>query len=211
MVRRIFQMAVEGRKSIETARTLNRDICKNTYFFCPTGKVVADSPCGEIHLTEQALTEILITAIHIRIRLLAEMDNESDFNRKKPELTGKVQNCQETIDRCRASISTMFEDYADGRINREEYLSRKKEVLERQQEAEQSFAALNEQLAQVRQNEKDCRPANDLGKYSFAGQFTRELLEALVKKIRVSGTPEAPSRYGQALRLPHRQGRRQGR
>lgn len=169
-------------------RTLNRNICKNTYFFCPTGKVVADSPCGKIHLTEQALTETLVTAIHTRIRLLGEMDNELEHDRKKPALTGKVQNCQETIDRCRASISIIFEDYADGRINREEYLLRKKEVLERQQEAEQSFAALNERLAQVRQNEKDCSPANDMGKYSFTGQLTRELLEALVKEIHVSGT-----------------------
>lgn len=147
-----------------------------------------DSPCREIHLTEQALTETLVTAIRTRIRLLSEMDHVSDKDRKKSDLTEKIQNCQESIDRCKASVGAIFEDYADGRINREEYLSRKKEVSERQQTAEQSFAALNEQLAQLRQNEKDCSPVSDLGKYSFAGQLTRELLETLVKEIRVSGT-----------------------
>lgn len=175
-------------KCAACGRTLTRNICKNTYFFCPTGKVVQDSPCREIHLTEQALTETLVTAIHTRIRLLSEMDHVSDKDRKKSDLTEKIQNCQESIDRCKASVGAIFEDYADGRINREEYLSRKKEVSERQQIAEQSFAALNEQLAQLRQNEKDCSPASDLGKYSFAGQLTRELLETLVKEIRISGT-----------------------
>lgn len=169
-------------------RTLTHNICKDTYFFCPTGKVVEDSPCGEIHLMEQALTETLITAIHARIRLIAETDGLSDKDKQMPELIGKIQNCQDFIDRCRASTAAIFEDYAEGRMKREEYISRKKEVSERQQEAEQAFATLNGQLAQMRQNEKDCRPANDLGRYSFAGHLTRELLETLVKEVRVSGT-----------------------
>lgn len=175
-------------KCAACGRTLTRNICKETYFFCPTGKAVAESPCREIHLTEQALTETLLAAIHARIRLLDDADHISDKGSQKSELTGKIQSCQEAIDRCKASVNTMFEDYADGRISREEYLSRKKEASERQKEAEQTFAALNEQLAQMRQSDSDCPLVNDLGKYSFAGHLTRELLEALVKEIRVSGT-----------------------
>lgn len=168
-------------KCAACGRTLNRNICKETYFFCPTGKAVAESPCREIHLTEQALTETLLAAIHARIRLLDDADQISDKGSQKSELTGKIQSCQEDIDRCKASVNTMFEDYADGRISREEYLSRKKE-------AEQTFAALNEHLAQMRQSDSDCPLVNDLGKYSFAGQLMWELLEALVKETRVSGT-----------------------
>lgn len=174
-------------KCAACGRTLHRITCKEPYFYCPTGKVVSDSPCREIHLREQALTETLVTAIQAKIRLIDEAASSSDKDKQMPELTGKIQSCQETIDRCRAGIAIIFEDYAEGRISREEYLSHKKDVSERQQEAEQSFAALSEQLAQMRQDEKDCSSANDLGRYGFAGKLTRELLEALVKEIRISG------------------------
>lgn len=169
-------------------RALSRNISKNTYFFCPTGKAVMNSPCGKVHLPEQTLKEGLITAIYARIRLLARSDSPSDKVSQRSELIGKMQSCQETIDQCRASISAMYEDYAEGRVNREEYLLRKKEAFERRQEAEQSFTEINERLAQIRQDSGNDNAANDLGKYSFAGQLTRELLEELVKEVRVSGT-----------------------
>ena len=56
----------------------------------------------------------------------------------------RTKKCQEVIHRYRIKVSTLYEDYVDGHINCKKYLSQKKELLERQQDVEHSFAALNE-------------------------------------------------------------------
>ena len=53
----------------------------------------------------------------------------------KSILREKLQECQRTVEKCKARQAAAFEDYAEGRIRKQEYLSRKKEISGQQEEA----------------------------------------------------------------------------
>ena len=63
-------------------------------------------------------------------------------------------------------------------------MSRKKEISRQQEKAASEYADLSEKLAEAvsdKGNEKA-----DLGRYAFVNDLTREVLEELVKVVRVS-------------------------
>ena len=102
----------------------------------------------------------------------------------KSILREKLQECQRTVEKCKARQAAAFEDYAEGRIRKQEYLSRKKEISGQQEEAAREYAELSDRLAEaVSERGKE---TVDLGRYDFVNELTREVLEELVKVVRVS-------------------------
>lgn len=164
-------------------RTLIRTVSRQTYFSCPTAKTVADYTCAEIHMEEAVLEDILLTAIQTQVKLLLDDDPETKET-TEVHLQEEIKACQSAINRYKTLQTTVFEDYAEGRIERREYLSRKQGIAEQQEEAKNRFEELTGQLAQ---QQGDFSKGNtDLGKYVFAKELTREMLVELVKEIRVS-------------------------
>lgn len=164
-------------------RTLMRTVCKQTYFSCPTAKTVASCMCAAIHMEEAVLEDILLTTIQAQVKLLLDDDSETKEN-TEGHLSEEIKACQSAISRYKTLQTTVFEDYAEGRIERREYLSRKQEIAEQQEEAKNRFEELTGQLAQL--GGGFSKGTTDLGKYAFAKELTREMLVALVKEIRIS-------------------------
>lgn len=99
-------------------------------------------------------------------------------------LQEEIRACQSALSRYKTLQTTVFEDYAEGRIERREYLSRKQEIAEQQEEAKNRFEELTGQLAQLQGGFS--KGTIDMGKYAFAKELTREMLVELVKEIRIS-------------------------
>lgn len=165
-------------------RMLCRRISSEPHFACPTARSVKDSDCVNIRLEESALEESLLEAINAQIRL---------FMSKDPGVTGKtdhdllkeVRECQGTLSRYKTQQMTAFEDFAEGRISRQEYLSRKQETAECQEAVKSRIAELNNQLAELQK--QTAMQEADFGKYTCVHELTREMLVELVKEIRVDG------------------------
>lgn len=169
-------------------RALARTICKEPYFSCPTRKALPDSPCRQTHLKERTLETVLLASIQSQVRLLLETDGESKTENLLNGLEKEIQDCQTAIRRNKAKQTAAFEDYAEGRITRQEYLSCKNEAAGRQEELTALYAELSEKRAKLQQ--PDSMEKKDLGRYACASELTRELLVELVKEIRVSGEDE---------------------
>ena len=166
-------------------RALTRTICKDTYFSCPTRKVLPDSQCRRIHLKEKALEATLLASIQSQIRLLIQTET-ADRKGEILAITEKeIQDCQAVINRHKAKQATAFEDYAEGRITRQEYLSRKEETARQHEESTAMYTELIAKRAEL-QRASDNSGKADLGRYACANELTRELLVELVKEIRVS-------------------------
>lgn len=167
-------------------RTLMRTYCKEPYFSCPTRNVMPDSPCRLIRLEERQLEETLLVSIQYQARLLLETGTEA---KREDFLEGeekKVQECQAAISRYKANQTAVFEDYAEGRISRQEYLSRKGEITKQQEEMTAAYVESSAKLAELRQT-PDFSGQTDPGKYACISELSREMLVDLVKEIRVSG------------------------
>lgn len=165
--------------------------CKDSYYRCPYWKSRPDSPCAKVHLDKQDLERKLLEAVQVQMKFLHRTLNkkQGQENQEGCNLQETVQECQAEISRCKVAQTTIFEDYAEGRINKQEYLARKREIVIQQQEAEKQYAELSEQMAvKLEQEQKEGKcTTSDLEKYILAEKVTREMLEEFVQVIKVSG------------------------
>lgn len=172
-------------KCAACGRTLARADCKQPYFYCPTRRTVPDAPCQLVHVDERDLETALSASVQSRARLLPEAEAGHE-NEKLHGLEKQIQDCQAAARRCRAKQTDAFEDYAEGRITRQEYIARKAETARQQDEAEALYIELSAKRAEL-QKAADPAGKTDSGGDACAGGLTRELLTELIKEIRVSG------------------------
>ncbi|MDE5893969.1 MAG: recombinase family protein [Acetatifactor sp.] len=165
-------------------RVLVRKAGKNPYFICLTARSIKDSECIKVHLGEMELEEALLEAIRTQVQLF--IGNVSGSAKKVDiDLQKEIKECQLAISRYKALQAAAFEDYAEGRISRQEYLSRKQETAGHQEEMNSCISALNGQLA--KQQGRSAGQGVNREKYVFIKELTREVLIELVKEIRASG------------------------
>lgn len=181
-VRRPYQKFRGLLKCACCKKTLQRNRAKKSYYVCPTSKTVAGRACADIRLEEAILEETLLTAVQIQIQLFQDTTHEKDT---AGILQEEIKACQSANSRYKALQTALFEDYAEGRIDRQKYLSKKQELLLQQEEIKTHFEELTSQLAQLQGQQE--KTDTDLGKYACVNELTREMLEELVKEIRVSG------------------------
>lgn len=167
-------------------KTLVRSRSKEPYFYCPTIRTVPDMPCGKIHLNERDLEMSLQASIKSQIRLILETETKHKKEDLIDGIDKEIQYCQMTLSRCKAKQVAAFEDYAENRITRQEYLSCKKETASQQEELTARYMQLSARRAEIQQASGPLEKS-DLGRYACVGELTRELLVELVKEIRVSG------------------------
>ncbi|MCM1560549.1 MAG: recombinase family protein [Butyrivibrio sp.] len=175
--RGILKCACCGRALVRKAR-------KIPYFICLTSMSIKDTDCIKVRLEERGLERALLEAIKVQVQISAgDAPNQAEVAGNDPQK--EMGECQMALGRYKALKMAAFEDYAEGRIGKEEYLARKKEAEGHQEEMNNQIRALNDQLA-MRQGQK-AEPGVDFGKYVFVEELTREVLVELVKEIRVSG------------------------
>ncbi len=172
-------------KCVHCGKTLLRGICRQRpYYYCATRRSLPDSPCADVRLEEQDLEKALLLAIRTQVQL---MHHSAGTERKvltAESLKEDLRECQDAVSRNKTAQTVAFEDYAEGRISRQEYLSRKKEAARQQEEAAAQYAELAGRMAALR---SETCTTSDLGRYAFVEELTREMLEVLVREIRVSG------------------------
>lgn len=167
-------------------KTLKRVICKEPYFYCLTRKTVPDISCRQLHLSERDLEEALLASIQSQARLLLETGTEDKNENFFDMIDKEIQDCQTAISKCKAKQTVVFEDYAEGRITQQEYLSCRKDIGRQQEEMTARYTELSTKQAELRQTSGTLEKS-DLGRYACVSELTRELLVELVKEIRVSG------------------------
>lgn len=167
-------------------RALTKCAGKMPYYYCITRRALPGSPCAGVHIVEKELEEGLLEAIRVQVQLLQESEAaRSGCKTEEALLQEKLQECRKAADRCRARQAAAFEDYAEGHIRKQEYLSRKKELSGQQEEINRQCANLSEQMAEAVKNKS--QETGNPGRCAFASELTRKMLEELVREVRVGG------------------------
>ncbi len=165
-------------------RALTRSTGKEPYYYCITRRALPEAPCAGVRLGEEELDVSLRESLRIRIQLAGQSGGARQDGRSEQSiLREKLRECQRDMDRCKARQAADFEDYAEGRIGKQEYLSRKGEIALWQEETVREYRVLTDKLAEAVKSRAG-RTA-DSGQHVFGKKLTREMLEGLVKEIRV--------------------------
>lgn len=165
-------------------RALVRKATKNPYFICLTARSIKDSDCIKVRLDEAELEEVWLEAIRVQVQLQTEKASDP-VKKAGGDPQKEIKECQMAVGRYKALQVTAFEDYVEGRISKQDYLSRKQEAAGRQEEMNRRILMLNDQLA-IQQGQL-AEQEDNWGKYAFVEELSREVLVELVKEIRISG------------------------
>lgn len=186
----------EQRKPFHKFRGLVRCACcgnvlirkagKKPYYFCLTAQTVKNTTCTDIRLEEAVLEDAVSAAVKAQIRLcMGEEQHRENRESISERLQDELSRCQSEIGRCKALQMALFEDYAEGRVDKSSFLSGKQEISECQERENRRFAELSGRLAQAQ--EKNIEQEGNWEQFGSASELSREMLVGLVKEIRVSG------------------------
>lgn len=176
-------------------RVLKRMECKTPYFYCPSRKSRTDSGCAGIRMGERDLERTILESLWMQAKKESPLPDEGqqeESRQKGEDIQEAIRKCQLKISRYKSMQTAAFEDYAEGRINKQEYLIRKKELAVWQEEEERECAELSERAAAEAGAEQKEKYSTEEGlkKYAKAEGLTREMLEEFVQVVKVSGKDE---------------------
>lgn len=165
-------------------RALTRSTGKETYYYCITRRALPESPCAGVRMGEKELEGSLLEVLRIQVQLAGQAgEMQQDDSTEKNILQKKLRECQKETAKCKARQAAVFEDYAEGRIQKQEYLSRKGEISAQQEKIARRYAKLSDKLAEAGQGRTG--ESVNLGRYAFVEDMTREILEELVREVRI--------------------------
>lgn len=155
-------------------RKLEQSRGKRVSYFCPTKRVVLDSPCTKIVLEKQKLEQVLLGFIQIQmilqsLDLMQSGQIEENFQRK-------IQDGQLVIRRYQAMRRNAFEDLAEGRIEQQKYLSYKKELTRQQEETIQQNKKLIEQIEAIQQEKESIKQTKVV---QYPSGFEKEFVQVI--------------------------------
>ena len=173
-------------------RVLKRMECKTPYFYCPSRKSRTDSGCAGIRMGERDLERTILESLRMQAKKECPLPDEGQQEESRQDggdIGEAIHKCQLKISRYKSMQAAAFEDYAEERINKQEYLMRKKGLAIQQEEAERECAGLSERVAAEAgaEQKKKYSTAEGLKKYAKAEGLTREMLEEFVQVVKVSG------------------------
>lgn len=180
-------------------RVLVRKAGKKPYFICLTARSIKDSDCMKVHMEETALEEAVLEAIRAQVGLYCD-SMAVPVEKTDTCLQKEIRDCQMSVSRYKSLQASAFEDYAEGRISKQEYLSGKQEAARQLEQLSSRIRELNEQLAE--QQIQQAGQEADLGRYASVEELTREVLVGLIKEIRVSGENRIEIRWNFREKLP---------
>lgn len=161
-------------------KALERIDCKNSYFRCADGRFQPDSQCTEIRIAKKDLEQAVLSSLKYQIWL---MQKSSDKSGTETTISQNLEKIDEKIGKHKANQLILFERFAGGLIDREQFTVEKKKLTEQLSGLQNEKDELLRQLQSVKQSDRIVE--HDLGKYACVESLSRELLTALVQEIRI--------------------------
>lgn len=163
---------------------------KHNYFkyLCPTTKY-ADHICSLKHVNEKYVFEAIITALKVQITLAVEYQKEygEEFYIKvEKESEENVRKAQEKYEAYQTKMQTLFEHYATGILDRDEYTAIKESYIKEQEEAKKELEKAqirSQELLDILKAKRDW--AEELIKYQNITTITKEIADRFIEKVLV--------------------------
>lgn len=167
----------------QCGKALEKIPSKNAYFRCSTGKLDPTSLCTQIRVEKKELEQAVLSSLKAQIQLMQNVQALEESAKQEVSIGQTLGLVNDEIGKCKSGQLILFEQFAGGIINREQFTVEKKKIAERLLELQAEHENLLQQLQSVTPPQQ--MKKQDLGRYAFAETLSRELLLELVREIRI--------------------------
>ena len=161
---------------------------KYVYYVCSAHK--QDKSCSPHRMRDIALEEIVLDSLKQHIRDVVDMSELLAITDTAPLRTAQAQKVQRQLDKMREEyeklqklLMSLYENLADGIIDREEYTRLKSSFTARADEAEKQMDALREQLEDIHNHGAKNAWMDEFIKRQGLTALDRAVVVALIDKI----------------------------
>ena len=161
---------------------------KYVYYVCSAHK--QDKSCSPHRMRDTALEEIVLDSLRQHIREVVNMSELLNITDTAPLRNAQAQKVQRQLDKKREEyeklqklLMSLYENLADGVIDREEYARLKASFKARADEAERQMDALRESLNDIRSHGTENVWMNEFIKRQELASLDRAVVVALIDKI----------------------------
>ena len=130
---------------------------KYVYYVCAAHK--QDKSCSPHRMRDEALSDIVLETLQQYIRDVVDLDDILAMTDTTPLRTAEAQKVQRQLDKKRSEyerlqklLMSLYENLADGIIDREEYARLKQNYAGRCAECEKQMEALQETITQIKEH-----------------------------------------------------------
>ena len=161
---------------------------KYVYYVCSAHK--QDKSCSPHRIRDNALEEIVLDSLKQHISEVVNMRELLEITDTAPLRTAQAQKVQRQLDKkheefekLQKLLMSLYENLADGIIDREEYTRLKASFTARADEAEKQMDALREQLEDIHNHGTENAWMNEFIKRQGLTALDRAVVVALIDKI----------------------------
>lgn len=161
---------------------------KYVYYVCSAHK--QDKSCSPHRIRDNALEEIVLDSLKQHISEVVDMRELLEITDTDPLRTAQAQKVQRQLDKkheefekLQKLLMSLYENLADGIIDREEYTRLKASFTARADEAEKQMDALREQLEDIHNHGTENAWMNEFIKRQGLTALDRAVVVALIDKI----------------------------
>jgi len=161
---------------------------KYVYYVCSAHK--QDKSCSPHRIRDNALEDIVLDSLKQHISEVVDMSELLEITDTAPLRTAQAQKIQRQLDKkheeyekLQKLLMSLYENLADGIINREEYTRLKASFTARADEAEKQMDALREQLEDIHNHGTENAWMNEFIKRQGLTALDRAVVVALIDKI----------------------------
>ena len=161
---------------------------KYVYYVCSAHK--QDKSCSPHRMRDVALEEIVLDSVKQHISEVIDMSELLTITDTAPLRTAQAQKVQRQLDKkheeyekLQKLLMSLYENLADGIIDREEYTRLKASFTTRADEAEKQMDALRETLTDIQNHGAENAWMNEFVKRKGLTSLDRAVVVALIDKI----------------------------
>ncbi len=162
---------------------------KYVYYVCSAHK--QDKSCFSHGIRDAALEEVVLETVKQYIRDVVDLDDLLAMTDTAPLRTAEAQKVQRQLDKKRSEherlqklLMSLYENLADGIIDRDEYTRFKQSYTERAAECEKQMDALQESLVQIKEHGGEHREwMAQFRKHQNIIELERSIAVALIDRI----------------------------
>ncbi len=164
----------------------NRAMSKVTYnniktYICGTYKRYSKDLCYRNPIKESELEEIVLNKINEQVSKIDHFNEIKDSSQNNFDKDIKKFNIM--LNKVHDRKKSIYEDYREGILTKEEYLSYKEDYIKEETNLKQQIQQLNEESKNVEEHNEWLQNIN---KYKHINKLTRELVSELIEKIIVT-------------------------
>ena len=162
---------------------------KYVYYVCSAHK--QDKSCSSHGIRDKALEEVVLGTVRQYIRDVIDLDDLLSMTDTAPLRTAEAQKVQRQLDKKRSEherlqklLMSLYENLADGIIDRDEYARLKQNYSGRAAECEKQMDALQESLVQIKEHGGEHREwMTRFRKHQNITELERSIAVALIDRI----------------------------